>query len=137
MVHPHTVHLALGALLSPCTMCGYRCESLIEVQPSEKATVTQMLERETRRERNLEVPAIDPAAYIHISMHVIGGAALPSWQVRARELRAKEKRLKEESSREVVDSKAAWEDKIQGIEDAFWATVQKEDLGLPGGAFAP
>ena len=24
MVHSHTVHLPLGALLSPCTMCGYR-----------------------------------------------------------------------------------------------------------------
>ena len=24
MVHSHTVHLALGALLSPCTVCGYR-----------------------------------------------------------------------------------------------------------------
>ena len=22
MVHPHTVHLPLGALLTPCTMCG-------------------------------------------------------------------------------------------------------------------
>ena len=30
MVHSHTVHLALGALLSPCTMCGtgaYGCDS--------------------------------------------------------------------------------------------------------------
>ena len=26
-MHAHAVHLALGALLTPCTVCGYRCDN--------------------------------------------------------------------------------------------------------------
>jgi hypothetical protein len=71
------------------------------MQANEKNSVMQMLERESKREKNLEA--------------------------RAKELRAKEKRAAEAATAETVD-KTPWEETVKGIEEQFWETIGgKED----------
>ena len=71
-------------------------EGLSTIQNNEKSAVMNMLERESKREKNLEA--------------------------RAKELRAKEKRAQEAANTTAVE-KTPWEDSVKEIEDKFWAAV--------------
>merc|ERR1719440_1045157 len=76
-------------------------EGLAVMQSNEKNSVMQMLERESKREKNLEA--------------------------RAKELRAKEKRASEMAAAG-QEEKTPWEESVKAIEDEFWAKVgNKED----------
>jgi dynein intermediate chain 2 len=80
------------------------CEGLTVMQPNEKNMVMQMLERESKREKNLEA--------------------------RAKEMRAKEKRAAEAAAGgDVVDGKESWEESVKAIEEKFWETVGGKDAG--------
>ena len=71
-------------------------EGLSTIQNNEKPAVMNMLERESKREKNLEA--------------------------RAKELRAKEKRAAEAASAVPVE-KAPWEETAKSIEEKFWECV--------------
>ena len=71
-------------------------EGLSTIQNNEKPAVMNMLERESKREKNLEA--------------------------RAKELRAKEKRAAEAASAVPVE-KAPWEETAKTIEEKFWECV--------------
>jgi len=76
------------------------CEGLAAMQSNEKSSVMQMLERESKREKNLEA--------------------------RQKELRQKEKRQTEMAAGDPVD-KVPWEEQVKQIEEKFWESVQKSD----------
>jgi len=78
------------------------CEGLSVMQPNEKNSVMQMLERESKREKNLEA--------------------------RAKELRAKEKRAAELSAGEPTE-KTPWEESVKGIEEKFWEMIGGKEAG--------
>lgn len=80
------------------------CEGLSTMQQNEKSSVSQMLERESKREKNLEA--------------------------RAKELRVKEKRAAEQASQSNggdVEGKMPWEERQQQIESEFWKLVGDAD----------
>lgn len=72
-------------------------EGLAVMQANEKNSVLQMLERESKREKNLEA--------------------------RAKELRQKEKKKAEDASTGEGGSGVPWEEQVKGIEDKFWQEV--------------
>eukprot|EP00308_Calcidiscus_leptoporus_P024516 CAMPEP_0119354926 /NCGR_PEP_ID=MMETSP1334-20130426/3893_1 /TAXON_ID=127549 /ORGANISM="Calcidiscus leptoporus, Strain RCC1130" /LENGTH=570 /DNA_ID=CAMNT_0007368641 /DNA_START=65 /DNA_END=1777 /DNA_ORIENTATION=+ len=76
------------------------CEGLATMQQNEKQSVSQMLERESKREKNLEA--------------------------RAKELRQKEKR-QSEANQDAEKSKAPWEEQVKSIEEEFWNTVHEQE----------
>ena len=77
-------------------------EGLTVMQQNEKNQVMQMLERESKREKNLEA--------------------------RAKELRAKEKRAAEAANAENnTEGKESWEENVKAIEEKFWETVGGRD----------
>jgi len=76
------------------------CEGLATMQPNEKNSVMHMLERESKREKNLET--------------------------RAKELRQKEKRAAEMQSSEPTE-KVPWEETVKEIEEGFWNTIGSKD----------
>jgi len=76
------------------------CEGLATMQQNEKTSVSQMLERESKREKNLEA--------------------------RAKELRVKEKRAAEQAQGAPggeAEGKVPWEDRQKEIEQEFWKLV--------------
>jgi len=74
------------------------CEGLSVMQHNEKNSVLQMLERESKREKNLEA--------------------------RAKELRQKEKRAAELASQaNDMEGKTPWEETVKKIEEDFWTAV--------------
>eukprot|EP00325_Prymnesiales_sp_UTEX-LB-985_P001884 CAMPEP_0174697580 /NCGR_PEP_ID=MMETSP1094-20130205/3399_1 /TAXON_ID=156173 /ORGANISM="Chrysochromulina brevifilum, Strain UTEX LB 985" /LENGTH=567 /DNA_ID=CAMNT_0015894583 /DNA_START=31 /DNA_END=1734 /DNA_ORIENTATION=- len=74
------------------------CEGLAVIQPNEKNSVLQMLERESKREKNLEA--------------------------RAKELRQKEKRASEMAAAgDGSGDKTPWEETVKKIEEDFWSAV--------------
>ena len=75
-------------------------EGLSTIQNNEKPAVMNMLERESRREKNLET--------------------------RAKELRAKDKRMSELANA-TVEEKEPWEDTVRDIEAKFWDSVGSKD----------
>ena len=79
------------------------CEGLAVMQQNEKSSVNQMLERESKREKNLEA--------------------------RAKELRQKEKRNAEMAGGDGDKDKLPWDEQVKGIEEEFWAVVN--DQGEP------
>ena len=72
------------------------CEGLAAMQSNEKSSVMQMLERESKREKNLEA--------------------------RQKELRQKEKRQNEMASTEPTD-KVPWEEQVKTLEEKFWEKI--------------
>ena len=81
------------------------CEGLAIMQTNEKNSVNQMLERESKREKNLEA--------------------------RAKELKQKENKAREAAAQEsAAGEKAPWEETVKTIEEEFWATIGK-DSGPP------
>ncbi len=78
------------------------CEGLSQIQPNEKNSVMQMLERESKREKNLDA--------------------------RAKELRIKEKRASEAAATDTTE-KTPWEDTVKDIEQKFWEAVGGKDGG--------
>ena len=77
---------------------------LTELQRNEKSAVTQMFERESKREKNLEA--------------------------RAKELRNKKKQdeMNAKKAGEGDEEKAApWENKVKEVEEEFWAAIQASD----------
>lgn len=85
------------------------CEGLACMQQNEKQSVSQMLERESKREKNLEA--------------------------RAKELRQKEKRASEMTGGGEDSEKTAtpWDDQVKDIEAEFWKLVQKDEEAAPEG----
>jgi len=81
------------------------CEGLAIMQQNEKQSVQQMLERESKREKNLEA--------------------------RAKEMRQKEKRAQE--SQESTEKKASWAEQEKAVEEDFWRTVETYTLKEEGG----
>jgi len=79
------------------------CEGLAVMQANEKNAVMQMLERESKREKNLEA--------------------------RAKELRAKEKRAQElaQQADGAGGDQVPWETRVESIEEGFWALVGGKD----------
>ena len=86
------------------------CEGLAVLQQNEKQSVLQMLERESKREKNLEA--------------------------RAKEMRQKEKRQAETHGTESDKGKAPWEDQVKQIEEEFWSIVNEVDKEEGGGGEA-
>ena len=87
------------------------CEGLAVMQNNEKNSVMQMLERESKREKNLEA--------------------------RAKELRAKEKRAAELASQgDGANSGEPWEQQVAKIEESFWTAVGGKDAAGEGEAGA-
>jgi len=76
------------------------CEGLAVMQQNEKSSVNQMLERESKREKNLEA--------------------------RAKELRQKEKRNAEMAGGDSDKNKPPWDEQVKGIEEEFWAVVNEQ-----------
>jgi len=76
------------------------CEGLAVMQQNEKQSVQQMLERESKREKNLEA--------------------------RAKEMRQKAARMAE--SQESTESKPSWAEQETAIEADFWKTVEAFSL---------
>lgn len=76
------------------------CEGLAAPQSNEKQSVNQMLERESKREKNLEA--------------------------RQKELRQKEKRQTEMAAADPVD-KVPWEEQVKQIEEKFWESIQQAE----------
>jgi len=76
------------------------CEGLSAIQSNEKQSVNQMLERESKREKNLEA--------------------------RQKELRQKEKRQTEMAAVEATD-KLPWEEQVKNIEEKFWESIQSSE----------
>ena len=94
-----------GALVATGTVDGSvymleLSEGLVHMQPNEKSTVMNMLERESKREKNLEA--------------------------RAKELKAKAKRA-EEAQKAEAEEKTPWEETVADIEEKFWTTVGGKD----------
>jgi len=81
------------------------CEGLSVMQPNEKNSVMQMLERESKREKNLEA--------------------------RAKELRQKEKRAAESTAGETVE-KTPWEETAKTIEEKFWEMIGGKEANEGG-----
>jgi len=90
-------HLATGSVDGSVYLLEL-CESLSNMQNNEKLAVSQMLERESQREKNLAV--------------------------RAKELRQKEKK-QAESAGATMEEKTPWEEQVKGIEEKFWESVQQ------------
>ena len=91
-----------GALLATGSVDGSvymleLSEGLAVMQANEKNSVNQMLERESKREKNLEA--------------------------RAKELRAKEKKMKEAEAGGDDAGKTPWEEVVKGIEEKFWEQI--------------
>jgi len=76
------------------------CEGLSAMQSNEKSSVMQMLERESKREKNLEA--------------------------RQKELRQKEKRQTEMAAADPSD-KQPWEEQVKTLEEKFWASIQQSE----------
>jgi len=88
------------------------CEGLATIQPNEKNAVMQMLERESKREKNLEA--------------------------RAKELRQKEKRASELAAAGPDSaSKTPWEETVKTIEEEFWKAVGGKDVDPEGSPDMP
>jgi len=83
------------------------CQGLTVMQNNEKIAISQMLERETQREKNLAV--------------------------RAKELRQKEKKA-QESAGTTLETKTPWEEQVKGIEEKFWETVQQGEAAAGNAA---
>ena len=84
------------------------CEGLATMQPNEKQSISQMFDRETKREKNLEA--------------------------RAKEIRAKEKKAAEMAAGGGDgEGKTPWEDMVKGIEEKFWEQVGGKDDAAAGG----
>ena len=79
------------------------------MQPNEKQAMQQMLERESKREKNLEA--------------------------RAKELRQKEKRASEMKAAEGAADLASWEEQLKTIEADFWRSVQTKEERAPASDF--
>jgi len=77
------------------------CEGLSCMQQNEKSSVMQMLERESKREKNLEA--------------------------RAKELRIKEKRASEMKATGEGEKATPWEEQVKDVEAEFWKLVQKDE----------
>jgi len=77
------------------------CDGLAQMQQNEKSSVSQMLERESKREKNLEA--------------------------RAKELRQKEKRAAESQGADPNANKEPWEDTVKKLEEDFWSIVNEQD----------
>merc|ERR1719446_909030 len=77
------------------------CEGLSCMQQNEKSSVMQMLERESKREKNLEA--------------------------RAKELRIKEKRASEMKVTGEGEKVTPWEEQVKDVEAEFWKLVQKDE----------
>ena len=78
------------------------CDGLSVMQQNEKASVNQMLERESKREKNLEA--------------------------RSKELRQKEKRAADLKAGEMVsESDTPWEVESQKLEEEFWKAVGEKE----------
>ena len=98
-----------GALLATGSVDGSvymleLSEGLSVMQNNEKNSVMQMLERESKREKNLEA--------------------------RAKEIRAKEKKAAEAAAGGGDgEGKTPWEDMVKGIEEKFWEQVGGKDDG--------
>ena len=85
------------------------CEGLAVMQSNEKNSVNQMLERESKREKNLEA--------------------------RAKELKQKENKAREAAAGEAVE-KTPWEESVKTIEESFWSMIG-ESKGEGGGESVP
>ena len=85
------------------------CEGLAVMQSNEKNSVNQMLERESKREKNLEA--------------------------RAKELKQKENKAREAAAGEAVE-KTPWEESVKAIEESFWSMIG-EAKGEGGGESVP
>jgi len=81
------------------------CEGLAVMQQNEKSSVNQMLERESKREKNLEA--------------------------RAKELRQKEKRAAETASAGGDSDKKPWDEQVKTIEEEFWSVVNEHGECAP------
>lgn len=77
------------------------CDGLAQMQQNEKSSVSQMLERESKREKNLEA--------------------------RAKELRQKEKRAAESNQGDANANKEPWEDTVKKLEEEFWGIVNEQE----------
>lgn len=84
-------------------------EGLKTMQPNEKQAMQQMLERESKREKNLEA--------------------------RAKELRQKEKRASEMKAADGAADLASWEEQLKTIEADFWSSVQTKEERAPASDF--
>mmetsp|Transcript_65783 Transcript_65783/g.173663 ORF Transcript_65783/g.173663 Transcript_65783/m.173663 type:complete len:566 (+) Transcript_65783:113-1810(+) len=84
------------------------CESLMVMQSNEKIAVSQMLERESKREKNLEV--------------------------RAKELRQKEKKQAESAADDMMENKVPWEEQLKEVEEKFWTSVQAGEAAAENAA---
>jgi len=86
-------------------------EGLSQMQSNEKKSVSEMLDRESKREKNLDA--------------------------RAKELRVKEKRAAE-AEKEVKEPGTPWAEQEKSVEEAFWAAIdahtKKEEAYAEGGA---
>merc|ERR1719231_1219992 len=71
-------------------------EGLSTIQNNEKSSVMAQLERESKREKNLEA--------------------------RAKELRAKEKRMADSAATQ-AEEQTPWEETVKTIEEKFWSDV--------------
>jgi dynein intermediate chain 2 len=76
-------------------------EGLSNIQPGEKVAVLNMLERESKREKNLEA--------------------------RAKELKAKAKRMEEAQNKGEEEPGEPWDVTVKTIEDSFWSQVGVDD----------
>jgi len=72
-------------------------EGLSAMQANEKSSVMNMLERESKREKNLEA--------------------------RAKELRAKEKRQNDLANQANQEASTPWDDKVKELESNFWSLI--------------
>ena len=93
-------YLATGSLDGSVYMLEM-CEGLATMQNNEKSSVNQMLDRETKREKNLET--------------------------RAKELRAKEKRALEQASGDMNSNKTPWEEMVKSVEEDFWKYINADE----------
>ena len=84
-------------------------EGLKTMQPNEKQAMQQMLERESKREKNLEA--------------------------RAKELRQKEKRASEMKAADGAADLTSWEEQLKTIEADFWRSVQTKEERAPASDF--
>jgi len=73
------------------------CEGLAVMQSNEKNSVLQMLERESKREKNLEA--------------------------RAKELKQKENKAREAAAAGEGGDKVPWEETVKTIEESFWSMI--------------
>jgi dynein intermediate chain 2 len=83
-------------------------ENLATLQPNEKVTVLNMLERESKREKNLEA--------------------------RAKELKAKAKRAEDAQNAATKEDEMPWEETVKDVEEKFWNLVGLKDEAPPPAA---